>query len=93
MFLVWKHLTCYEWCKWKVIVLVYIRVHLLQTEEGIMLDEVVVNEQLSTDTETVPCFQTPGPTVTFHNLRYRIKERLGMFSRQWVEKDILKEVR
>ncbi len=74
--------------------LVYIRVHLLQTEEGIMLDEVVVNEQLSTDTEeTVPCFQTPGPTVTFHNLRYRIKERLGMFSRQWVEKDILKDVR
>ncbi len=74
--------------------LVYIRVHLLQIEEGIMLDEVVVNEQLSTDTEeTVPCFQTPGPTVTFHNLRYRIKERLGMFSRQWVEKDILKDVR
>ncbi len=68
--------------------------NLLQTEEGIMLDEVVVNEQLSTDTEeTVPCFQTPGPTVTFHNLRYRIKERLGMFSRQWVEKDILKDVR
>uniref|UniRef100_A0A673HEI8 ATP-binding cassette sub-family G member 2-like n=1 Tax=Sinocyclocheilus rhinocerous TaxID=307959 RepID=A0A673HEI8_9TELE len=63
------------------------------TEEGIMLDEVLVNEQPSTDTEeTAPCFQTPGPTVTFHNLRYRIKERLGMFSRQWVEKDILKDV-
>uniref|UniRef100_A0A673HDV0 ATP-binding cassette sub-family G member 2-like n=1 Tax=Sinocyclocheilus rhinocerous TaxID=307959 RepID=A0A673HDV0_9TELE len=58
-----------------------------------MLDEVLVNEQPSTDTEeTAPCFQTPGPTVTFHNLRYRIKERLGMFSRQWVEKDILKDV-
>ncbi|XP_043110801.1 broad substrate specificity ATP-binding cassette transporter ABCG2c isoform X2 [Puntigrus tetrazona] len=62
-------------------------------EEGIGMEEMVVNEQLSTDTEeTVPCFQTPGPTVTFHNLRYRIKERLGMFSRQWVEKDILKDV-
>ncbi len=59
-----------------------------------MLDEVLVNEQTSTDTdETVPCFQTQGPTVTFQNLRYRIKERLGMFSRQWVEKDILKDVR
>uniref|UniRef100_A0A671QCK0 ATP-binding cassette sub-family G member 2-like n=1 Tax=Sinocyclocheilus anshuiensis TaxID=1608454 RepID=A0A671QCK0_9TELE len=58
-----------------------------------MLDEVLVNEQPSTDTEeTMPCFQTPGPTVTFHNLRYRIKERLGMFSRQWVEKDILRDV-
>uniref|UniRef100_A0A672MZG5 ATP-binding cassette sub-family G member 2-like n=1 Tax=Sinocyclocheilus grahami TaxID=75366 RepID=A0A672MZG5_SINGR len=58
-----------------------------------MLDEVLVNEQPSTDTEeTAPCFQTPGPTVTFHSLRYRIKERLGMFSRQWVEKDILRDV-
>ncbi|XP_016088397.1 ATP-binding cassette sub-family G member 2-like [Sinocyclocheilus grahami] len=63
------------------------------TEDGIMLDEVLVNEQPSTDTEeTAPCFQTPGPTVTFHSLRYRIKERLGMFSRQWVEKDILRDV-
>ncbi|XP_051773651.1 broad substrate specificity ATP-binding cassette transporter ABCG2c isoform X2 [Ctenopharyngodon idella] len=58
-----------------------------------MLDEVVVNEQPSTDTEeSMPCFQTPGPTVTFHQLRYRVKERLGMFSRQWVVKDILKDV-
>ncbi|XP_067242825.1 broad substrate specificity ATP-binding cassette transporter ABCG2c isoform X1 [Chanodichthys erythropterus] len=63
------------------------------TEEGIMLDEVVVSEQPSTDTEeSMPCFQTPGPTVTFHQLRYRVKERLGMFSRQWVVKDILKDV-
>ncbi|XP_005156580.1 broad substrate specificity ATP-binding cassette transporter ABCG2c isoform X1 [Danio rerio] len=62
-------------------------------EEGIMLDEVVVNEQSSTDAdESVPCFQTPGPTVTFHQIRYRIKERLGMFSCQWREKDILKDV-
>lgn len=62
-------------------------------EEGIMLDEVVVNEQSSTDAdESVPCFQTPGPTVTFHQIRYRIKERLGMFSCQWGEKDILKDV-
>lgn len=68
--------------------------YLLQTEEGIMLDEVVVNEQSSIDTEeSMPCFQTPGPTVTFHQLRYRVKERLGMFSRQWVVKDILKDVR
>lgn len=59
-----------------------------------MLEEVAVNNQPSTDTEeTMPCFQTPGPTVTFHNLRYRVKERLGMFSRQWVDKDILKDVR
>ncbi|NP_001034728.2 broad substrate specificity ATP-binding cassette transporter ABCG2c [Danio rerio] len=58
-----------------------------------MLDEVVVNEQSSTDAdESVPCFQTPGPTVTFHQIRYRIKERLGMFSCQWREKDILKDV-
>ncbi|XP_067242827.1 broad substrate specificity ATP-binding cassette transporter ABCG2c isoform X2 [Chanodichthys erythropterus] len=58
-----------------------------------MLDEVVVSEQPSTDTEeSMPCFQTPGPTVTFHQLRYRVKERLGMFSRQWVVKDILKDV-
>ncbi|XP_067277857.1 broad substrate specificity ATP-binding cassette transporter ABCG2c [Pseudorasbora parva] len=63
------------------------------TEEGIMLDEVVVNEQPSTDTEeSLPCFQTPGPTVTFHQIRYRVKERLGIFSRQWIEKDILKDV-
>ncbi|RXN27622.1 ATP-binding cassette sub-family G member 2-like isoform X2 [Labeo rohita] len=63
------------------------------TEESIMLEEVAVNNQPSTDTEeTMPCFQTPGPTVTFHNLRYRVKERLGMFSRQWVDKDILKDV-
>lgn len=68
--------------------------YLLQTEEGIMLDEAVVNEQPSTDTEeSMPCFQAPGPTVTFHQLRYRVKERLGMFSRQWVVKDILKDVR
>lgn len=59
-----------------------------------MLDEVVLNAQPSTDKEeTMPCFQTPGPTLTFHNLRYSIKERLGMFSMQWVEKDILKDVR
>uniref|UniRef100_A0A8C1LKM5 ABC transporter domain-containing protein n=1 Tax=Cyprinus carpio TaxID=7962 RepID=A0A8C1LKM5_CYPCA len=58
-----------------------------------MLDEVVLNAQPSTDKEeTMPCFQTPGPTLTFHNLRYSIKERLGMFSMQWVEKDILKDV-
>ncbi|KAK9964059.1 hypothetical protein ABG768_005264 [Culter alburnus] len=58
-----------------------------------MLDEAVVNEQPSTDTEeSMPCFQAPGPTVTFHQLRYRVKERLGMFSRQWVVKDILKDV-
>ncbi|KAK7148160.1 hypothetical protein R3I93_012470 [Phoxinus phoxinus] len=64
-----------------------------QTEEGIMLDELVGNEQLSTDTEeSMPCFQTPGPTVTFHQIRYRVKERLGMFSWQWVVKDILKDV-
>uniref|UniRef100_A0A8C1BXR2 ATP-binding cassette, sub-family G (WHITE), member 2c n=1 Tax=Cyprinus carpio carpio TaxID=630221 RepID=A0A8C1BXR2_CYPCA len=63
------------------------------TEEGIMLDEVALNAQPSTDKEeTMPCFQTPGPTLTFHNLRYSIKERLGMFSMQWVEKDILKDV-
>ncbi|XP_052469718.1 broad substrate specificity ATP-binding cassette transporter ABCG2 isoform X1 [Carassius gibelio] len=42
--------------------------------------------------ETVPCFGTPGPTVTFHHLRYHVTERLGMFSREWVEKDILKDV-
>uniref|UniRef100_A0A673KNS0 ABC transporter domain-containing protein n=1 Tax=Sinocyclocheilus rhinocerous TaxID=307959 RepID=A0A673KNS0_9TELE len=58
-----------------------------------MLDELAVKEQPSTDTEeSVPCFQTPGPTLTFHHLRYRIKERSGMFSREWVEKDILKDV-
>uniref|UniRef100_A0A8C2C2V7 ATP-binding cassette, sub-family G (WHITE), member 2c n=1 Tax=Cyprinus carpio TaxID=7962 RepID=A0A8C2C2V7_CYPCA len=58
-----------------------------------MLDEVALNTQPSTDKEeTMPCFQTPGPTLTFHNLRYSIKERLGMFSMQWVEKDILKDV-
>uniref|UniRef100_A0A8C1HFM6 ATP-binding cassette, sub-family G (WHITE), member 2c n=1 Tax=Cyprinus carpio carpio TaxID=630221 RepID=A0A8C1HFM6_CYPCA len=58
-----------------------------------MLDEVALNAQPSTDKEeTMPCFQTPGPTLTFHNLRYSIKERLGMFSMQWVEKDILKDV-
>ncbi|XDV50801.1 hypothetical protein PO909_019812 [Leuciscus waleckii] len=70
------------------------------TEEGIMLEEVVVNEQSSIDREqssidtdeSMPCFQTPGPTVTFHQLRYRVKERLGMFSRQWVVKDILNDV-
>lgn len=63
------------------------------TEEGIMLDEVLVNEQPSIDTEeSMPCFQTPGPTVTFHQIRYCVKERLGMFSRQWVVKDILKDV-
>uniref|UniRef100_A0A9J7XSS6 ATP-binding cassette, sub-family G (WHITE), member 2c n=1 Tax=Cyprinus carpio carpio TaxID=630221 RepID=A0A9J7XSS6_CYPCA len=46
-----------------------------------MLDEVALNAQPSTDKEeTMPCFQTPGPTLTFHNLRYSIKERLGMFS-------------
>jgi len=68
--------------------------HLPQTEEGIMLDEVVVNEQSSIDTEeSIPCFQTPGPTVTFHQIHYRVKERLGMFSRDWVVKDILKDVR
>uniref|UniRef100_A0A8C1CE72 ATP-binding cassette, sub-family G (WHITE), member 2c n=1 Tax=Cyprinus carpio carpio TaxID=630221 RepID=A0A8C1CE72_CYPCA len=62
-------------------------------KEGIMLDEVALNAQPSTDKEeTMPCFQTPGPTLTFHNLRYSIKERLGMFSMQWVEKDILKDV-
>ncbi|XP_056105652.1 broad substrate specificity ATP-binding cassette transporter ABCG2c isoform X1 [Rhinichthys klamathensis goyatoka] len=58
-----------------------------------MLDEVVVNDQSSIDTEeSMPCFQTPGPTVTFHQIRYRVKERLGMFSREWVVKDILKDV-
>lgn len=58
-----------------------------------MLDEVLVNEQPSIDTEeSMPCFQTPGPTVTFHQIRYCVKERLGMFSRQWVVKDILKDV-
>ncbi|XP_042624366.1 broad substrate specificity ATP-binding cassette transporter ABCG2-like isoform X2 [Cyprinus carpio] len=63
------------------------------TEEGIMLDELVVKEQPSTDMEeSIPCFQAPGPTLTFHHLRYHIRERLGMFSREWVEKDILKDV-
>uniref|UniRef100_A0A8C1BZ62 ABC transporter domain-containing protein n=2 Tax=Cyprinus carpio TaxID=7962 RepID=A0A8C1BZ62_CYPCA len=63
------------------------------SEEGIMLDELVVKEQPSTDMEeSIPCFQAPGPTLTFHHLRYHIRERLGMFSREWVEKDILKDV-
>ncbi|KTG46182.1 hypothetical protein cypCar_00012521 [Cyprinus carpio] len=58
-----------------------------------MLDELVVKEQPSTDMEeSIPCFQAPGPTLTFHHLRYHIRERLGMFSREWVEKDILKDV-
>uniref|UniRef100_A0A8C2AUV6 ATP-binding cassette, sub-family G (WHITE), member 2c n=1 Tax=Cyprinus carpio TaxID=7962 RepID=A0A8C2AUV6_CYPCA len=49
-----------------------------------MLDEVALNAQPSTDKEeTMPCFQTPGPTLTFHNLRYSIKERLGMFRGGW----------
>ncbi|XP_065107111.1 broad substrate specificity ATP-binding cassette transporter ABCG2c [Paramisgurnus dabryanus] len=58
------------------------------SEGDIMLDEVP-----SADTqESVPCFQSPGPTVTFHHLTYSVQERLGMFSRKWVEKQILKDV-
>ncbi|XP_055027065.2 broad substrate specificity ATP-binding cassette transporter ABCG2c isoform X1 [Misgurnus anguillicaudatus] len=58
------------------------------SEGEIMLDEVP-----SADTqESVPCFQSPGPTVTFHHLTYSVQERLGMFSRKWVEKQILKDV-
>ncbi|XP_059374088.1 broad substrate specificity ATP-binding cassette transporter ABCG2-like isoform X2 [Carassius carassius] len=51
------------------------------------------DEQTCADMEeSVLCFGTPGPTVTFHHLRYHITERLGLFSREWVEKDILKDV-
>lgn len=38
-------------------------------------------------------FQTPSPTVSFHKLHYCVKERGGMFSWKWVEKEILKNVR
>ncbi|XP_076831083.1 broad substrate specificity ATP-binding cassette transporter ABCG2c isoform X2 [Brachyhypopomus gauderio] len=42
--------------------------------------------------EEVLYLQAPGPTVSFHKLRYCIKERPGIFSRKWVEKEVLKDV-
>ncbi|XP_056616402.1 broad substrate specificity ATP-binding cassette transporter ABCG2-like isoform X1 [Triplophysa dalaica] len=42
--------------------------------------------------ESVACFQAPGPTVTFQHLTYCVREREGMFSRKWVEKQVLKDV-
>uniref|UniRef100_A0AAR2K1M3 ABC transporter domain-containing protein n=1 Tax=Pygocentrus nattereri TaxID=42514 RepID=A0AAR2K1M3_PYGNA len=50
-------------------------------------------EQPSEDSETAALnIQAPGPTVSFYNLRYCVKERAGMFSMTWVEKEILKDV-
>uniref|UniRef100_A0A8C9SV48 ATP-binding cassette, sub-family G (WHITE), member 2c n=1 Tax=Scleropages formosus TaxID=113540 RepID=A0A8C9SV48_SCLFO len=38
------------------------------------------------------CFSIPGPTVTFRNLTYRIRESAGPFQRKPTEREILKNV-
>uniref|UniRef100_W5L6Q9 ATP-binding cassette, sub-family G (WHITE), member 2c n=1 Tax=Astyanax mexicanus TaxID=7994 RepID=W5L6Q9_ASTMX len=49
--------------------------------------------EASVDSESAAlCSQNPGPCVSFYNVRYCVKERAGLFSFKWVEKEILKDV-
>ncbi|XP_066536218.1 broad substrate specificity ATP-binding cassette transporter ABCG2c [Hoplias malabaricus] len=63
------------------------------SQEDMTMDVVVECEPPPGDSESsaLSC-QAPGPSLSFHNVRYCIKERAGMFSRKWVEKEILKNV-
>ncbi|KAL6487515.1 hypothetical protein MHYP_G00041410 [Metynnis hypsauchen] len=63
------------------------------SKEDIAMEVAAECEQPSEDSETAALnIQAPGPTVSFYNLRYCVKERAGMFSMTWVEKEILKDV-
>ncbi|XP_029109854.1 broad substrate specificity ATP-binding cassette transporter ABCG2c [Scleropages formosus] len=44
------------------------------------------------EAEEMKCFSIPGPTVTFRNLTYRIRESAGPFQRKPTEREILKNV-
>ncbi|KAI4874092.1 hypothetical protein NFI96_016337 [Prochilodus magdalenae] len=74
-------------------------VTLLLLQTGVLKDESTMDvgtecEQPSADSESAALyFQAPGPTVSFHNIRYCVKERAAMFSRTWVEKEILRDIR